>query len=210
MSPGRAQFRRGLTFIELVIALAITAMVAAAIGAMLSAVASGETSRRDNRGTVVRTYAAKTRLSAYLARCLCVLEVGDGEVVVWLNDWRSGGTVHASELRWLVFDNANKSIDVYYVDFPDDWNEVERALQDIEYLSGTDWSAVLSSYTADGYVSHMTLVDGVSSMAITTDQPAAVDSISITFDIGFLLEAASETLNRTMRISILRHQPPTA
>ena len=63
---------------------------------------------------------------------------------------------------------------------------------------------------ADEDVSHDTLVGGGSAMAITTDQPAAVDSISITFDIGFVLEAASETLNRTMRISILRHQPPTA
>ncbi len=210
MSPSRAQFRRGLTFIEFVMALAITAMVAAAIGAMVSAVASGEMSRRDNRGTVVRTFAAKTRLSAYLARCLSVLDVGTADAVVWLNDWRSGGTVHASELRWLVFDNVNKSIDVYYVDFPDEWNEVQRALQDLEYLSGTDWSAVLSTYTADGYVSNITLVDGVSSMAITTDQPVAVDSTSITFDIGFLLEATGETLNRTMTITILRHQPPTA
>ena len=54
MSPGRAQFRRGLTFIELVLALAITAMVAAAIAAMIGAVTSGEMSRRDNRGTIIR------------------------------------------------------------------------------------------------------------------------------------------------------------
>jgi len=210
MNPSRAQFRRGLTFIEFVLALAITAMVAAAIGAMVSAVASGEMSRRDNRGTVIRTYAAKTRLSAYLARCRSVLEVGSIDAVVWLNDWRGGGTVHATELRWLVFDSANKSIDVYYVDFPDEWNEVQQALQDNAYVSGTDWSAVLSSYTSAGYVSNITLVDGVSSMTITTDQPIAVDSTSITFDIGLLLEAAGETLHRAVTITILRHQPPTA
>ncbi len=210
MSPGRAQFRRGLTFIELVLALAITAMVAAAIAAMIGAVTSGEMSRRDNRGTIIRTYAAKTRLSAYLASCMSVLEVGSVDAVVWVNDWRSGGTVHATELRWLVFDNANKSIDVYYVDFPDEWNQGQQALEDNEYWSGTDWSAVLSSYMSAGYVSNITLVDGVSSMTITTDQPVAVDSTSITFDIGFLLEAAGETLNRAVTITILRHQPPTA
>ncbi len=210
MSPGRAPSRRGLTFIELVLALAITAMVAAAIAAMIGAVTSGEMSRRDNRGTIIRTYAAKTRLSAYLARCRSVLEVGSIDAVVWLNDWRGGGTVHATELRWLVFDSANNSIDVYYVDFPDEWNEVQQALEDNEYLSGTDWSAVLSSYTSAGYVSNITLVDGVSSMTITTDQPVAVDSTSITFDIGFLLEAAGETLNRALTITILKHQPPIA
>ena len=53
--------RRGMTLIELLIALAITAMVAAAIAAMLSAVTNGERSRRDNRGYIVRTHAAKAR-----------------------------------------------------------------------------------------------------------------------------------------------------
>ncbi len=210
MTARRTRFRRGMTFIEFVMALAITAMVAAAIGAMVSAVASGELSRRDNRGTIIRTYAAKMRLSAYLASCRSVLEVDSLDAVVWVNDWRRSGTIHATELRWLVFDTANKSIDVYYVDFPDDWNDVQRALEDNEYSSDTDWSAVLSAYTADGYTSNITLVDGVGSMTITTDQPVAVDSSTITFDIGFLLEATGETLHRAVTITILRHQPPTA
>ncbi len=210
MSLRRVQFRRGLTLIELMLALAITAMVAAAIGVMISAIESGESSRRDNRDLVVRTYAATTRLSAYLSRSMSVLEVGTGNAVVWLNDWREGGTVHATELRWLVFDSVNNSIDVYFVDFPDEWNEVQQALEDDEYLSGTDWSAVLSSYKSAGYVSNITLVDGVNSMTITTDQPAAVDSTSITFDIGFHLEATDETLNRALTITILKHQPPIA
>lgn len=210
MTPTRIPFRRGLTFVELIIALAITAMVAAAIGAMVSAVSAGEMSRRDNRGVVVRTYAAKTRLSAYLARCMSVLDVNSTTAVVWLNDWRAGGTVHATELRWIVFDSPNMSLDVYYVDFPDTWNEVQQALEDTEFSSAEDWSAVLSSYMAAGYVSNITLVDGVSTMAITTDQPAAMDSTSITFNIGFFMEAGGEILNRDITVKLLRHTPPIA
>ena len=190
MSLRCVQFRRGLTLIELILALTITAMVAAAIGVMISAIESGESSRRDNRDIVIRTYAATTRLSAYLTRCMSVLDVAGASAVVW--------------------DSVNNSIDVYFVDFPDEWNEVQQALEDDEYLSGTDWSAVLSSYTSAGYVSNITLVDGVSSLTITTDQPIAVDSTSITLDIGFHLEATDETLNRALTITILRHQPPTA
>jgi hypothetical protein len=118
--------------------------------------------------------------------------------------------VHATELRWLVFDSPNKSIVVYYVDFPDDWNDVQRALEDTEYPAGQDWSAVLSSYMSSGYVSNMTLVDGVDTMVITTDQAAAVDSTSINFDIGFFMEAAGETLNRDISVKILRHKVPIA
>ncbi len=210
MSLRYVQFRRGMTFIELVLALMITAMVAAAIGAMANAVGKSESLRRDNRGAIVRTFAARTRLSAYVTSSRCILEVGSSDAVIWVNDWRSSGTVHATEIRWIVFDNADKSIDVYYVDFPDAWNELQQAVEDSEYSTGQDWSAVLSSYMASGYVSNLTLVDGVNSMAVTTNQPAAIDSTSITFDIEFLTEVGGAILDRDFTITILRHQPPTA
>ena len=161
--------RRGMTLIELMIALAITAMVAAAIAAMLIAVTDGERSRRDNRGYIVRTHAATARLGAYIARCLRVLEVDGSDTVVWLNDWRRGRTVHATELRWLIFDGSNDAIVVYYVDLPDAWSEIQRDLEDVEYSFGQDWAAVPSSYMAKGYVSKMTLVDGVDQVTVTPD-----------------------------------------
>ena len=141
---------------------------------------------------------------------MSMLEVGTTDAVVWVNDWRDSGTIHATEIRWIVFDNADRSIDVYYVDFPDEWNDVQQAIEDTEYSSSEDWSAVLSSYTASGYISHITLVDGVDSLAITMDQPDALDSTSITFGIGFFTETGGDTLDRDVTITILRHQPPTA
>ncbi len=199
--------RRGMTFIELMIALAITAMVAAAIAAMLSAVTSGEGSRRDNRGYIIRTHAAKARLGAYIARCLRVLEVDGSDTVVWLNDWRRSGTVHATELRWLIFDGPNDAIDVYYVDLPDAWNEFQRDLEDVEYSFVQDWSAVLSSYLTKGYVSKMTLVDGVDQVTVTTDEPAAVDSTEISFELRFPTARGQDVIE-TVMIKILKYQAP--
>ncbi len=199
--------RRGMTLIELMIALAITAMVAAAIAAMLSAVTNGERSRRDNRGYIVRTHAAKVRLGAYIARCQRVLEVDGSDTVVWLNDWRRGGTVHATELRWLIFDGPNDAIDVYYVDLPDAWTEVQRDIEDVEYPFGQDWSAVLSSYMTQGYVSKMTLVDGVEQVTVTTDEPAAADSTEISFELRFPTARGQDVLE-TVVIKILKYQPP--
>ncbi len=199
--------RRGMTLIELMIALAITAMVAAAIAAMLSAVTNGERSRRDNRGYIVRAHAAKARLGAYIARCLCVLEVDGSDTVVWLNDWRRGGTVHATELRWLIFDGPSNALDVYYVDLPDAWTEVQRDLEDVEYSFAENWSAVLSSYMTKGYVSKLTLVDGVDQVMVTTDEPAAVDSTEITFELRFPTARGQDAIEAVM-IKILKYQPP--
>jgi type II secretory pathway component PulJ len=64
-----APTRRGLTFLEFILALAITAMVALAITGMMTSVAMGQRLRRDNRAFVIRTHALKSRLSAYIAPC---------------------------------------------------------------------------------------------------------------------------------------------
>ncbi len=207
MTRTRIPTRRGMTLIELMIALAITAMVAAAIAAMLIAVTDGERSRRDNRGYIVRTHAAKARLGAYIAPCLRVLEVDGSDTVVWLNDWRRSGTVHATELRWLIFDGPNDAIDVYYVDLPDAWTEFQRNLEDVEYSFTQDWFAVLSSYLTKGYVSKMTLVDGVDQVTVTTDEPAAVDSTEISFELRFPT-ARGEDVIETVMIKILKYQTP--
>ncbi len=199
---------RGLAFLEFLLALAITAMITAAIATMVSAVSVGETSRRDNRGYIVRTYAFKSRLSAYIARCRAVLEVDGSDAVIWLNDWRGGDTVHATEIRWFIFDNLTSTIKVYYVDFPDTWTEVAQALEDLEYSSGQDWSAVLDTYMAAGHVSSITLIDGVDNVQITTDQAAAIDSIVISFNIEFEMASSGEPVEQVITIRILRHEAP--
>ena len=208
MTALHAPIRRGLVFLEFIMALAITAMVGAAIAAMVSAVSSGELSRRDNRDYIVRTYTAKSRLSAYVARSLAVLEVNGGDAVVWLNDWRGGRTVHATEIRWLIFDNPTGSIKVHFVDFPDAWTAVDQALEDLEYASGQDWWAVLSTYMNAGFTSSMTLVDGVNNVQVTTDQAAALDSSAIMFDIEFTTAPGGEPVEQVITIRILRHEVP--
>ena len=200
--------RHCLTFLEFLLALAVTAMITAAIAVMVSAVSVGELSRRDNRGYIVRTYAAKSRLSAYVARSLAVLDVNGSDAVIWLNDWRGGGRVHATEIRWFIYDSPSDSIKVYYVDFPDSWNAVTQALEDQEYLSGQDWSAVLNSYMAAGHVSSMTLVDGIANVQITTDQAAALDSSEISFDMEFVTSSSGEPVGQVISIRILRHEAP--
>ncbi len=112
-------FRRGLTLIELMLALAITAMVAAAISGMLTAISTGEHLRRDNRSFIMRAHAAKTRLGAYVAKSRCVLDANGGDTVLWLEDSRGSGTVHASEIRWLIFNSVDGTLDVHFVDLPD-------------------------------------------------------------------------------------------
>lgn len=201
--------RRGLTMLEFVLALAITAMVAIAISGMLTAVASGERLRRDNRAFVVRSHVAKSRLAAYVAKSRCILDADGANAVLWLDDSRASETVHATEIRWLIFDSAEGTLDVHFVDFPPEWTDVAKDLEDAEYPSNADWAAIWTEYESNGYISELTLVDGLQGVSVTTDQADPMDSKEITFDLDFTTGTTGSPMSQAVSVMILEHAVPT-
>jgi hypothetical protein len=93
------------------------------------------------------------------------------------------------------------------VSFPDDWTEVAKALEDPEYPLATDWWSLRFSYEANDLLASYTLLDGLESVSITTDQPAPVDSRQVVYELGF--ETQGQALPQTLSATIFRHLPPT-
>jgi hypothetical protein len=199
--------RRGLTFLEFVLALAVTAMIGLAITGMLMAVTKGQESRRDNRSLVIRTNALKSRLAAYVGPSRCFLANDGTNLVLWLNDARQGETVHASEVRWLIFNAVDGTLDIHYVSFPSDWTDVAKALEDHEYPYDADWFSVYSTYDANGYITSYALLDGLVSVAVTTDEVEPVDSRQVVYDLAFETTTANPH-HQTVSATIFRHLPP--
>jgi len=195
--------QRGLSLLELLLAMSITVMVAGAIAAMLGAVSSGIGVRRDNRAVMVLSNAAQSRLSAYIAPSSCVLSIDGPNLVLWLGDSRQSGTVHATELRWFLFDSTLGVLNVLYVDFPDEWSQAACDLEDNEYPSTTDWMSVLAEYQAAGWIVSQSLVDNLDSLAISTDLPVVIDSRHIFFELGFSTDAGTVSTTAASTIRLL-------
>ena len=197
---------RGLTLLELLLAMAITALVAAACAAMLGAVTSGVSTRRDSRALMVRTNTAQTRLAGYVTPCRSLLAADGSGVVLWLDDARESDSVNASEIRWLIYDSATGTLDVLFVQFPAGWSELERQLADQQYPPTADWNTVRAEYDGNGWLTRATLLDGLDSFSAGTDQPIALDSRHVTFALDFRVDetTAAVRLFETIRL----HQPP--
>jgi len=198
--------RRGLSLLELMLSIAITTMVAAAIAAMLGAVSTGVGSRRDSRTSMLLANAAQFRLGAYIAPARCVLDMGSSGLVLWEIDSRAGETVHATEVRWLLYDKANGEIGVYWVNFPDSWGQAARDLDDQQCASNEDWMALFASYHAKGYTSGQVLVDGLADLDIVADQADALDARHVMFSMQFAAQAEPVTVLVTG--TIRSHQVP--
>jgi prepilin-type N-terminal cleavage/methylation domain-containing protein len=180
--------RRGLSLLELLLAMAITAMVAAAIAGMLGAVSAGVGSRKDNRTIMVLAHAAQSRLGAYFATARCVLVADAANVTLWLNDSRESQTIHATELRWLRFDADAGAVVVQYVDFPDEWSQTACELADLEYAANEDLEAVRTYYLNKGMLASRTLVDKLESAGVVLDKATALTSRHVGYELGFETE----------------------
>ena len=94
---------RAMTLVELVMALAITAIIGVTIASMLSAVAYGTDTDHDVRRLSARGKTATLRLDAALRGCVLVLDGGDGWVVLWQQDLDGNGLPSLREIRLLEF-----------------------------------------------------------------------------------------------------------
>lgn len=183
--------RHGLSLLELLLAMTITVMVAAAITAMLGAVTSGVGARRDSRAIMVLAHAAQSRLSAYIAPSRCLLQHDGANLVIWLNDNRAGDTVHATEVRWLLFDPSTGVIKVHYVSFPPSWSQSACDLEDHVFSADSNWLAVLAEYRSKGWTASLPLVDTLETAAVTIDQPTVIESRHVLHQLTFRTEGAS-------------------
>ena len=158
--------RRGLTLLELILGISITTLITAAIAAMCGSVATGITTRHDARSVMLRANAVQTRLAAYIAPARSILDVTDTTAVIWFNDNRESNTVHASEIRWITFDQSSHSLVVEFIQLPEDWSEGAQFLADQEYAPHQSWDTVLSHYRQQDLVHTRLLSDSINSLDI--------------------------------------------
>ncbi len=208
MIPAIHRSHRGMSLLELMLALVITALVAGAICGMMGAVTTGVSTRRDNRTTMIGANAAAARLSAYIAPARCLLDTDGTNLVLWLHDERESGTVHATEIRWLFYDDATGTLDVYFVSFPNGWAKAAKDLEDPEYLATANWASIFNSYDNKGWTASMTLLDGLEGVAVGTDAFADQDSRHLNFDL--LFETSGQPMEIWIAATIRTHTPPSS
>lgn len=197
--------RRGLTLIELMLALTITVMISGAVAAMLAAVASGVDARQDQRSVILRAGAAQARLSSYIVPSRAVLNASPHTLVLWANDNRPGGTIHASELRWIEFHENQGVVTVSYFELPDGWSDKQRYIGDMEYAQTANFASVRNILDGAGVLRTVELIDGLEDVSFRVDSPVLSAQL-----VGFVLvfETRQDPVRVRLTTSIRQHTVP--
>lgn len=197
--------RRGMTTLELLIALTITVVIGLAMTTVLTSVARGLSSTNGERSAMQRANVLAHRLSSYTTSALAVLEGDERGLAMWLHDESGDGKVNLLELR--VFAVDGQTMTMRRVVFPDTWTSEELDAANVEVTSIEDPFVVMDQQAALGYVEATTLVDGISGVGVTASGGSAVESPRFAMDVDVVVET-----NRTERVllsvALPMHQEP--
>lgn len=137
---------RGLTLIELLMALAIMALIGSTIAGMLSAVAYGTSADSDVRKLVARNKMVAMRINAAVRGSQMVLDAGSSVsgdwVVLWGRDLDENGEPSLLEIRLLEYDSAAGALSSY---------TAPAGTSDVLYTTADDFDAITNTLrgTAD-------------------------------------------------------------
>ena len=111
--------RRAFTLVEVLLALAITALVGLSVAAMLTATAYGTTSRQEMRGLLVKTQTISARLNAAIRTSKVVLYPNAGQatsndyLVLWTADENDDSTKQNNEVQLIERNAVNNELNSY-------------------------------------------------------------------------------------------------
>jgi prepilin-type N-terminal cleavage/methylation domain-containing protein len=170
--------RRAVTLIELLLAIAITAMVAMGVASMMTTVSTVAVSDREARSALLRSLAVREAVRAYVEESLCVLQVSGDEtaIAVWLEDDLGPGLVNILEMRVIRFDSATNSIVADRVVFPDAWHAVQKQSANAIVTSVMDPIAMVDAFAGLSMTARTTLASGIADASWGLSEATARDA----------------------------------
>lgn len=169
--------RRGLTTLELLVALSVTSITGLGVAMVITSVSRGITMMNDTRGAMQRASAAHVRMRAYTDTSLCLLEHDPLRgFALWAHDERPNGQVNASELRifWMLPDKGEVCTE--FVVYPEEMTPEERDAADLIVSTVDDPFEAMLIQRRLGYTQQLVLADGVASLSITHNENDPRDS----------------------------------
>lgn len=110
---------RGMTLLETLLAVGMTTIVGAGISGMMHVLSNDVAMQHEVRTGIVRAALVQSRLSAYVGRARCLIDLEPHRAVLWLSDDNGDDTVGAAEVRWISFDDFAGTCSIRWIDASD-------------------------------------------------------------------------------------------
>lgn len=138
--PAGHRRRAGMTFAELVLALAITCLIGSAIAGMMTSISTAASDSGLTRDALVGNAALSARYGSAIRGAKTVLAKGNQYLVLWVSKSGQSDQPQLSDLQLVEWDSAQQTLTSYKA--PADLSLADNTQYD---LMTTDFHAVLSA-----------------------------------------------------------------
>lgn len=198
--------RRGLTTLELLVALAVTSITGLGVAMVITSVSRGVTTMNDTRAAMQRAAASHVRLREITDTSLCLLAQDERGFALWAHDERSNDQVNVSELAVVWYDGEKSEVYVEFVSYPEALGIDEIAAADIVLGAAEDPFQAMLDQRALGYTELLVLADGVSTMSVSHTPADPQDSDRFRVLVGF--SGAGDTEELLMAVGMPEYRRP--
>ncbi|MBX2851894.1 MAG: hypothetical protein KTR15_09130 [Phycisphaeraceae bacterium] len=168
---------RGLTLLELLLALAGTAVIGSAVAAMLTGVAYGTATDKDMRSLITRQMALRARVEAEVRESRMLLDAGADYMILWSGDADEDGLPSKSEIQVIEYDAVMDRV-MRYAPAP--------LISDVGYAFADDFRTATNSYKGDSTFPGERWAEQIASFTLTLDaiDPQSAKLVSFTFGMA--------------------------
>lgn len=174
-----------MTLIELLLALAGTAMIGAAIATMLAAVGYGTDSNHDLRELVAKRRIISARLNAQMRQARQVLAVGEDHAVLWMRDLDEDDQPSTLEIVRIHFDSNANAIGLA---------KAGDGAEDLECEFDGDFSSITSTLIDDGVFAMTQWSDGIADVVMSHHADNVQDAVTVTARLTLVAGPNRDTL----------------
>ncbi len=181
----------GLTLVELMLSLTITAIIGVAISSMLVATSRATATSSDGRSLLVRHRVISARMNAAVRQSIMVLETGSTYIVLWRGDTDSSGAPNMTELQRI--DLSAGSITSYRWSLPAGWTPAAKAAADTAYSLSSNFNTATNTLKSNAYCTSEVWTTGVTAWSISLDASTAQNASLMSYRVTIQVPGYSTT-----------------
>ena len=178
---------RGFTLAELVVSVAITAVIASAVAGLAMALSTASEHGRDRYLSLQTARIAMLNVRDLIRKAKLVTTCDGTSMVLWAEDSNGNGSINLTEVSLVGRDSSLEQIRMHRIVFPDHWSEETKASLDIELELDdlTDLDDVLAVLEASSYDQITVLAGDVRSFNVRVSPAAPMtELVGLTITVG--------------------------
>ena len=177
----------GFLAVEVLLAMAITAMVAVGTIVLLTSISSGSEAWVDVERANMKGQLLRARVESAITQSSGCLTAGDDLVVVWIGDRDRSGSAELAELVAIRWDADTQQVTQYRCDDTSSWAQTAVA-------AGTDAESTIRSLIASGSLSGKLLGRDVSDCRFSIREAASGGRDLIKMSSTLSVDGSNSTL----------------